>query len=59
MVDPGDRKLVNAETAVDALSYFALKDPPKARYVSTAGALNSIQPALILAAINNCGPAQK
>jgi Toprim-like/Protein of unknown function (DUF3991) len=52
-IGPDDSKLVIAETAIDALSYFALKGPPGARYVSTAGALNSVQPELILAAINN------
>jgi hypothetical protein len=51
-----DSKLVVAETAIDALSYFALKDPPGARYVSTAGALNSVQPELILTAINKLRP---
>jgi hypothetical protein len=55
-IGPDDSKLVIAETAIDALSYFALKDPPGARFVSTAGALNSIQPELILAAINKLQP---
>ena len=51
-IGPDDSKLVVAETAIDALSYFALKYQSGARYVSTAGALNSVQPELILAAIN-------
>jgi hypothetical protein len=55
-IGPDDSKLIIAETAIDALSYFALKDPYGARYVSTAGALNPIQPALILSAINKLPP---
>ena len=55
-IGPDDSKLVIAETAIDALSYFAFKGPPGARYVSTAGALNSVQPELILATINKLRP---
>jgi hypothetical protein len=55
-IGPDDTKLIIAETAIDALSYFVLKDPPAARFVSTAGALNSVQPELILAAINKLPP---
>lgn len=39
----GDTALVIAETAIDALSHFALKRPEGARYVSTGGALNPVQ----------------
>ena len=45
--DPADTVLVIAETAIDALSHFALKRPEKTRYVSTAGTLNPSQPELI------------
>ncbi len=45
--DPADTALVIAETAIDALSHFALKRPEKTRYVSTAGTLNPSQPELI------------
>jgi hypothetical protein len=57
-IGPDDSKLVIAETAIDAMNYFALKGPPRARYVSTAGILNSVQPDLILAAINKLRPPQ-
>jgi hypothetical protein len=53
---PEDTRLVIAETAIDALSYFVLKHPPGARYISTAGALNPVQPALILSAMNKLPP---
>ncbi|HEY5792234.1 MAG TPA: DUF3991 and TOPRIM domain-containing protein [Chthoniobacterales bacterium] len=46
-----DRALVIAETAIDALSYHALKLPELTRYISTAGALNNTQPDLIRSAI--------
>lgn len=42
-----DRRLVIAETAIDALSYAALKSTPGSRYVSTAGELNPDQPILL------------
>jgi hypothetical protein len=35
-ISPDDNTLVIAETAIDALSYFALKHPLGARYISTA-----------------------
>jgi Toprim-like/Protein of unknown function (DUF3991) len=53
---PDDTRLVIAETAIDALSYFVLKHPPGARYISTAGALNPVQPTLILSAMNKLPP---
>jgi Toprim-like/Protein of unknown function (DUF3991) len=45
--DSGDLALVISETAIDALSHVAIKRPALARYVSTAGSLNSSQPNLI------------
>lgn len=45
--EPDDTALVIAETAIDALSHFAMKRPEAARYVSTAGSLNPAQPELI------------
>ena len=53
---PEDTRLVIAETAIDALSYFVMKHPPGARYISTAGALNPVQPTLILSAMNKLPP---
>ena len=44
---PGDSALVITETAIDALSHFALKLPERTRYISTAGTLNPSQPELI------------
>lgn len=44
---PDDRALVITESAIDALSHFALRRPPLTRYASTAGALNHAQPDLI------------
>jgi hypothetical protein len=55
-ISPDDTTLVIAETAIDALSYFVLKDSPRARFISTAGALNLIQPTLILSAMNKLPP---
>jgi hypothetical protein len=45
------RRLIIAETAIDALSYAALKDQPGSRYVSTGGELNPDQPVLLEAAM--------
>lgn len=45
--EEADTALVIAETAIDALSHFTLRRPSNARYVSTAGSLNSTQPELI------------
>ena len=42
-----DRRLIIAETAIDALSYAALKFKPNSRYVSTAGEMNPDQPILL------------
>ncbi len=50
--DPaGVRRLVVAETAIDALSYAALHGRPGTRYASTGGELNPDQPALLAAAV--------
>ncbi len=43
----GDSALVIAETAIDALSHFALMHPEATRYASIAGTLNPIQPELL------------
>ncbi|MCI0538821.1 MAG: DUF3991 and toprim domain-containing protein [Verrucomicrobiales bacterium] len=45
--DASDTAVVIAETAIDALSHFALKRPIATCYVSTAGTLNPSQPELI------------
>ncbi len=50
-IGPDNRRLVIAETAIDALSYAALKYQPHSRYVSTAGELNPDQPFLLEAAM--------
>ena len=47
----GDRRLVIAETAIDALSYAAVRGQPGTRYASTGGELNPEQPELLDAAI--------
>ena len=46
-----DLDIVICETAIDALSHFAIRHPPRTRYISTGGTLNATQPDLILAAI--------
>lgn len=46
-IEEEDRELVICETAIDALSYAALFGVEGRRFVSTAGALNPQQPALI------------
>lgn len=46
-----DRRLVIAETAIDALSYAAVRGQPATRYASTGGELNPEQPELLVAAI--------
>jgi hypothetical protein len=43
--------LVIAETAIDALSYAAIKGTKDARFISTGGSLNQRQPDLITGAI--------
>jgi Toprim-like/Protein of unknown function (DUF3991) len=50
-----DRTLVIAESAIDALSHFALRRPENTRYVSTAGSFNPIQPELIRRAAEKLG----
>ena len=44
---PDDTALVITESAIDALSHFAIRRPTTYRYASIAGALNSTQPELI------------
>ena len=46
-----DRELVLTESAIDALSFYALHKSNFSRYMSTGGALNPQQPALIRGAI--------
>lgn len=46
----GDDTVVFTETAIDALSYYALEGHPTMRLFSTGGALNPAQPGLIAAA---------
>lgn len=50
-VKAGDDTVVFTETAIDALSYYALEGHPKMRLFSTGGALNPFQPGLIAAAV--------
>lgn len=49
-IDEGDTELVVCETAIDLLSYAALFGIEGRRFVSTAGALNPEQPALLRSA---------
>ena len=51
-----DSALVITESAIDALSHFALRRPPFTRYASTAGALNHVQPDLIRQAVASLPP---
>lgn len=46
-----DKRLVIAETAIDALSYAAISGHDRSRLVSVAGELNPHQPELIVSAI--------
>ncbi len=46
-IGPADTRLVIAESAIDALSFAALKYAPGTRYVSTAGELGVDQPLLL------------
>lgn len=48
---PTDKELVLTESAIDALSFHVLQKGFFARYMSTGGALNPQQPALIRSAI--------
>jgi hypothetical protein len=48
---PADRRLIIAETAIDALSYDAIKHQPASRYVSTAGELSPAQALLLESAM--------
>ncbi len=45
-----DTCLVIAESAIDALSHFAIRHDPASRYVSFSGGLNKSQPTLLLKA---------
>jgi hypothetical protein len=54
-----DEALVIAETAIDAISYLAVFGLERARCVSTAGAMNRSQPALLNRAIRELPPGSK
>jgi hypothetical protein len=51
-----DNRLIIAETAIDALSYAAIKGQPYSRYVSTAGELSPDQLLLLEAAMRKLPP---
>lgn len=48
----GDDRLVIAESAIDALSYAAIRGAARARFVSFSGGLNPGQPELLARAMN-------
>lgn len=50
-LDASDSQLVICETAIDALSYAALHEIERTRFISTAGALNPAQPELLARAM--------
>lgn len=50
-ISEADKRIVFSETAIDALSYAALKGMDRTRFFSTGGQLNPTQPELILSAI--------
>jgi len=54
--EDGDKALVIAETAIDAISYAAIHGPDGMRLVSIAGAMNPQQPALLRRAMENMPP---
>ena len=45
--DPGDTRLVIAESGIDALSYAAIRGSKRTRFLSFSGGLNDRQPALL------------
>ncbi|MCC7389431.1 MAG: DUF3991 and TOPRIM domain-containing protein [Phycisphaerales bacterium] len=53
---PTDRRLVIAESAIDALSHAALFGQAEARYISFSGGLNNEQPALLGQAMEQMPP---
>jgi precorrin-6B methylase 2 len=48
--------MVITESAIDALSYHAIRQLQQARYISIGGAMNPAQPALIKAAVCRLPP---
>ncbi|MBX3406675.1 MAG: DUF3991 and TOPRIM domain-containing protein [Phycisphaeraceae bacterium] len=56
MPDPGDTCLSIAESALDAISYAAIRGIEGTRLVSTAGQMNSQQPALLRLAMEALPP---
>ncbi len=55
--EPNDTRAVFAESAIDALSYWALHPDPHTRIFSFSGQLGASQPALIASAIQGMPPA--
>lgn len=51
-IDPADRRLVVTETAIDALSYAAIRGVAGSRFVSIGGQMNPEQPVLLRLAID-------
>ncbi len=54
-----DTALVIAESGIDALSHAVLHPDEHARYASTGGSLNPIQPDLIRSAVGKMGPGSR
>lgn len=54
-----DTALVIAESGIDALSHAVLHPDANARYASTGGSLNPIQPDLIRSAVGTMGPGSR
>lgn len=54
-----DHTIVIAETAVDALSHAALKGTDGSRFVSIAGQMNRLQPALLAEAVQAMPPSPR
>jgi hypothetical protein len=54
-----DTALVIAESGIDALSHAVLHPDANARYASTGGSLNPIQPDLIRSAVGKMGPGSR
>ena len=53
---PDDRRLVIAESAIDALSHAALFPDAQSRYASIGGKPNPMQPSLLLAVVKRLAP---
>lgn len=55
-LEDGDNRLVIAETAIDALSYAAIRGFEDSRFASIAGQMNPAQPGLLIAAMRALPP---